>query len=279
MAATTSSENPLDPVLDVLFFAPLGFAIESVNLFPEMAERGRTEINNAKLIGGFAITKVRSTVSGETGNRPNEESGRTAPDGPLTLQKVAADVIGVILPQKTKRKGSSRSSVVGSTATDADRSGAPASVLLMPDAPDGSDSSLLTPDAPVAPDTKATSAAKVAAKKSSKASASTATKKNATKKNATKKKAPKKKAAAQKASAKKKPAAKKAPASNATAPDAGDPVDAGELAIPGYDELSASQVVPMLRSLNKGELRRIQRYESANRGRKTIIGQVAKLLA
>jgi hypothetical protein len=50
-----------------------------------------------------------------------------------------------------------------------------------------------------------------------------------------------------------------------------------ELAIPGYDSLSASQVVTRLEGLTPAELEAVRSYESANRGRKTILNKVAQL--
>jgi hypothetical protein len=49
------------------------------------------------------------------------------------------------------------------------------------------------------------------------------------------------------------------------------------LAIPDYDELSASQVVERLEGLDHGSLDAIRRYESAHRGRNTILGKIAQL--
>ena len=49
------------------------------------------------------------------------------------------------------------------------------------------------------------------------------------------------------------------------------------LAIPGYDSLSASQVVQRLASLGPDELDAVGRYEAAGRGRRTILARVAQL--
>jgi hypothetical protein len=57
----------------------------------------------------------------------------------------------------------------------------------------------------------------------------------------------------------------------ATAPDP------SELAIPDYDGLSASQVVNRLAGLTEEELESVAAYESAHRGRKTILNKVAQL--
>ncbi len=56
-------------------------------------------------------------------------------------------------------------------------------------------------------------------------------------------------------------------------------VAVASLAIPDYDSLAASQVVPRLAGLSAAELEAVRRYEEANRGRKTILARVAQLRA
>ncbi|MGI8983052.1 MAG: hypothetical protein ACR2HM_00720 [Acidimicrobiales bacterium] len=53
--------------------------------------------------------------------------------------------------------------------------------------------------------------------------------------------------------------------------------EAGELAIPGYDTLSASQVVPRLEGLTPAELDAVGAYEQATRGRKTVLTRIDQL--
>jgi hypothetical protein len=53
--------------------------------------------------------------------------------------------------------------------------------------------------------------------------------------------------------------------------------DVSELAITDYDSLSASQVVTRLEGLSADELEAVRAYESAHRGRKTILNKVAQL--
>lgn len=67
------------------------------------------------------------------------------------------------------------------------------------------------------------------------------------------------------------------PATNGVSPAARP--DAGDLAIPGYDTLSASQVVPRLAGLGAEELEAVRAYETATRGRRTILNKVAQLQA
>jgi hypothetical protein len=56
-----------------------------------------------------------------------------------------------------------------------------------------------------------------------------------------------------------------------------DGIDPDSLAIPGYDSLSASQVVPRLAGLDDDELELVRRYEAGRRGRKTILSRIAQL--
>ncbi|MFN8028625.1 MAG: hypothetical protein U0W40_20395 [Acidimicrobiia bacterium] len=76
------------------------------------------------------------------------------------------------------------------------------------------------------------------------------------------------------------PAPEPAPAPSASAPtESADLTVPGvdELAIPDYDELSASQVVERLEGLGADELEAVRRYEAAHRGRNTILGKIAQL--
>ena len=50
-----------------------------------------------------------------------------------------------------------------------------------------------------------------------------------------------------------------------------------DLAIPGYDALSASQVVQRLAGLSPEELEDVRAYELNTRGRRTILNKVAQL--
>jgi hypothetical protein len=63
------------------------------------------------------------------------------------------------------------------------------------------------------------------------------------------------------------------PATNGASP-AGD-----SLPIPGYDALSASQVVERLAGLTPEELESVRAYESAHRNRRTILGKIDQISA
>lgn len=62
-----------------------------------------------------------------------------------------------------------------------------------------------------------------------------------------------------------------------TRPAAKGTPDPASLAIPGYDSLSAPQVVQRLDGLSAPELESVRAYEAATRGRKTILGRITQL--
>lgn len=64
----------------------------------------------------------------------------------------------------------------------------------------------------------------------------------------------------------------------ATRTSAASPSD-DHLAIPGYDALSASQVVQRLAGLSSAELEAVRAYEAGNRGRKTVLHRISQLQA
>jgi hypothetical protein len=70
-----------------------------------------------------------------------------------------------------------------------------------------------------------------------------------------------------------------APRSAAATPSVNGNGSAGGLAIPGYDSLSASQVVQRLAGLSRGELIEVRAHEQAQRHRRTILNRVEQLLA
>ncbi|MBX3286081.1 MAG: hypothetical protein R2746_11870 [Acidimicrobiales bacterium] len=73
------------------------------------------------------------------------------------------------------------------------------------------------------------------------------------------------------------PSAAPEPAPEPTPTPARSSAAAAELSIADYDSLAASQVIPRLEGLGADELEAVRRYETAHRGRKTILGKIAQL--
>jgi hypothetical protein len=72
------------------------------------------------------------------------------------------------------------------------------------------------------------------------------------------------------------PAPAPAPVARANGNDA---AARAELPIPGYDALSASQVVERLIGLEGEELDAVRDYETTHRNRRTILGKIEQLAA
>jgi len=73
------------------------------------------------------------------------------------------------------------------------------------------------------------------------------------------------------------PAAVSASPAPAVRSAAGDGASRRTLAIPGYDLLSASQVVQRLAGLSPNELEEVRAHEAGHRGRKTILARIHQL--
>ncbi len=68
-----------------------------------------------------------------------------------------------------------------------------------------------------------------------------------------------------------------APSPGPAQPVNGDAPASADLPIPGYDALSASQVVERLSGLGRDELDAVHAYETAHRQRRTILGKIEQL--
>lgn len=71
--------------------------------------------------------------------------------------------------------------------------------------------------------------------------------------------------------------AQPAPAAESTSDETVPAPSGAHLAIPGYDTLSASQVVQRLAGLSADELEAVRTYESDTRGRRTILSKISQL--
>jgi len=242
----TADKNPIEDAveqaLDAFVFAPIGLLFDGPARFPKLVRNGRSQVNNARMLGPFAVQQVRAEVEKRTADL----------DGPVVDLLRGLGVV-------------------------------PGAPPAAPTAParkaDGSEPAAPAADAaePVPAATDPTEAAEEPAPK-----------KPAARKATTKKPAPKPAAEEPAATT---PAATEAPAGDAeanraaaqqaaeartAAADAATP-SAEVLPIPDYDSLSASQVVTRLRGLSAGQLDAIRAYETATRGRKTILNRVQQL--
>jgi len=242
----TADKNPIEDAveqaLDAFVFAPIGLLFDGPARFPKLVRNGRSQVNNARMLGPFAVQQVRAEVEKRTADL----------DGPVVDLLRGLGVVPGAPPA------------------------APTAPARKADGPE--------PAAPAADAAEPVPAAT----DPTEAAEEPAPKKPPARKATTKKPAPKPAAEEPAATT---PAATEAPAGDAeanraaaqqaaeartAAADAATP-SAEVLPIPDYDSLSASQVVTRLRGLSAGQLDAIRAYETATRGRKTILNRVQQL--
>ncbi|WP_426572841.1 hypothetical protein [Aquihabitans sp. McL0605] len=59
----TDEKNPIGHVVEVAVYAPIGFVLEARRLLPSFVERGRQQVNMAKVVGQFAVTHGQTTAT------------------------------------------------------------------------------------------------------------------------------------------------------------------------------------------------------------------------
>jgi hypothetical protein len=231
-------KSALDQALDLLFFAPVGLLLTARQELPSLVEKGRQRVT-----GQAAVAKVIGKFAVAHGQKEVERTtGRLVKQAVDAVSHFGADPSGSAAAEDQAATGSSLSSsgIIQSPRTTAAGSTRPA----VDPGPTDSDrpSNRGAADDPSSPSSSNGRSGVIA---------------DAT-----------------------------AP-SDVTAGTASDPTagveetqsvpDPATLAIPGYDVLSASQVVQRLAGLAPSELDAVGRYEAATRGRRTILSKVAQL--
>ncbi|MBA2496211.1 MAG: hypothetical protein H0V33_03800 [Acidimicrobiia bacterium] len=177
------ARKPVDQLLDLVVYAPLGLLLNLDEVVPQLVEKGRQQVVAARMFGRFAV----------------EQGGAEAKKRTAGLQERAAGLVGQF-------------GGLGGAGHEADPPMAAAPVATPAPAPAAPAEEII----PVTIERDDTEGAAVG------------------------------------------------PAED-------------ELAVPGYDSLSASQVVPRLAGLSGAELEAVRRYEEAHRGRKTILAKIDQL--
>ena len=80
MAETEDRNDPIEALLDLLLYAPLGLVTQLDELLPGLIERGRSQAVMARTIGEFAVRAGTSKVQGRA-----EETQRTIEDAARSL--------------------------------------------------------------------------------------------------------------------------------------------------------------------------------------------------
>lgn len=171
---TDDPKPSVEAAVELLVYAPLGFALEARSLLPGFIERGRNQVTMARMIGQFAVQQGQV------------EAARRLGPVQAQVETILGD-LGLVPSRPEASNASAADEPVVATRPTA------------------------VPDLPPDPD-----------------------------------------------------------------PEPAGP-DVVDLAIPDYDSLAASQVVPRLAGLTPDELADVRAYEAAGRGRKTILNRIAQL--
>lgn len=59
----SEDKGPIEHAVEVTVLAPIGFALEARRLLPSFIERGRQQVNMAKVVGQFAVSHGQATAA------------------------------------------------------------------------------------------------------------------------------------------------------------------------------------------------------------------------
>jgi hypothetical protein len=127
----TDPQSPLDPVLDLLIYAPLGLALTVVDEIPKLAARGRAQLGGqvatAKVVGQFAVAQSRQ----ELGKRFSPPTPRGPATRPTDASGFPAASPGVAGPAGVRLEGPAEAGPSGRPTGQADLEGAPGPISHM----------------------------------------------------------------------------------------------------------------------------------------------------
>lgn len=240
----TEQRSALDNALDLLVFAPVGLALTAAEELPKLAAKGRAQVEGqmtmAKMVGQFAVAQGRKEIEKRLGLGAQPKPQPTAqptPRPPAPTSSTPSNGSG----SNPRAENGSYERLSGKNAAGRTTATAPAPDL-------GQEAAVIDVDF-------GTAARAEAPKPQGRVGAEA----NTPSPSASTVAAPS-------------PGAASSPGTTAQRGPS-----AEGLAIPGYDSLSASQVVQRLAGLSQDELVAVGEYESAHRGRRTILTRVGQL--
>jgi hypothetical protein len=263
-AGESDDESLARKALDLLLFAPAGLVTTALEDLPQMIDKGRTRfelhLRNARFIGQFVVTKGQNELrervlraarvnritrpddsTDSTGSTGSTGSTATAgsPGTPGSGHRAPATSTGMTGPRSNAASAPRDNPAEGTSDVREDDPG-PSAGTVAPDSATGA-ASAVTPDSAVTATPRTTPSAPEPDPMGAAGSA--------------------------------------VGGISTGAGTAASSAQQDELAaIPGYDTLSASQVVRRLEGLGQGELEAILRYEGSHRGRRTILHRTQQLL-
>lgn len=68
MAEDAKGPKPLDQLIDLLVYAPVGLLYEHQEVLPKLVERGKSQVQLARVLGQMAVSKGQNTVEDSVGD-------------------------------------------------------------------------------------------------------------------------------------------------------------------------------------------------------------------
>lgn len=106
IGAVSEDKTPIDQAVELAVYAPIGLALEAKRLFPSFVERGRQQVQVARMLGQFAVQYGQGEATKRVGRfqgqaesiladlglvaRPELESTPPTPGAPPAPDSVAA---------------------------------------------------------------------------------------------------------------------------------------------------------------------------------------------
>jgi hypothetical protein len=267
----SEERSPREQALDLLFYAPLGLALSVDELLPELAAKGRQHVAVARVFGQLAVQQGPGAASRALARLEEkaavlEERAAAIITALLTADEQRADLGEGVTESwvpEPRAQAELEAAIIRRPRDLATAAGAAALARADLDAGAVVGPARLATGRSDAPGDFEAPAAEASAGGRSAGAATQRTP------GATRSAAPKAGPAA---------TARNGSARRSSRPVlTAEPADVTTLAIPDYESLSASQVVPRLAGLTPAERAAVGQFESAHRGRRTILNRIAQL--
>ncbi len=134
----SDDKSPLDVLLDLMVFGPIGFAADAHRLVPELAAKGRetvdAEVRLARMVGQFAVQRGQREAAKIVGRlrppSPAPTPPRASAPDPTANGEVVAEPLDEVIPVRVEASTASAPAVVRPDLAIADYDSLAASQVL-----------------------------------------------------------------------------------------------------------------------------------------------------
>lgn len=91
MGVVTEEKRPVEQAVELVLFAPIGFALEAKRLLPTFVERGRAQVQMSRMIGQFAVKQGQREAQVRLGKAQEQAEAILAEFGLRPTDPAATD--------------------------------------------------------------------------------------------------------------------------------------------------------------------------------------------